>query len=53
MQIGNLRTKANPVLSTFVIACLLVTIGLLFVIQKAEQKRQALSSQEDYSAYID
>ena len=53
MQIGNLHAKARPVLSTFVIACSVVTVGLLFVMQKAEQTRQALTSQRDYGGYID
>ena len=53
MNIGNLRSKARPVLSTFVIACSVVTVGLLFVMQKAGQTRQALASQADYSGYID
>jgi len=52
MQIGNLRAKAHPILSTFVIACSVVTVGLLFVMQKAEQARQALASERDYSGYI-
>jgi hypothetical protein len=51
MYIGKLQSKAPSVLSTFVLACSIVTVGLLFVMQKAEQTRQALADQGDYSAY--
>lgn len=51
MQIGNLRAKARPVLSTFVLACSVVTVGLLFVMQKAEETKQAIASRADKSAY--
>lgn len=51
MTLGNLQSKAHPILSTFVLACAVVTVGLLFVMQKAEDTRQALANQGDYSAY--
>lgn len=51
MYIGKLQSKAHPIISTFVLACSIVTVGLLFVMQKAEHTRQALADQGDYSAY--
>lgn len=51
MKIGTLHSKAPSVLSTFVLACSIVTVGLLFVMQKAEDTRQALANKGDYSAY--
>lgn len=51
MRIGTLQSKAHPLVSTFVLACSIVTVCLLFVMQKAERTRQALADQGDYSAY--
>ncbi len=52
MNKENLTSKAHPMLSTFVLICSIVTIGLLFVMQEAEETRQVLASQGDYSVYI-
>ena len=51
MKIGTLYSKAPSILSTFVLACSTVIVGLLFVMQKAEQTKQALANKGDYSAY--
>lgn len=51
MKIGNLQTKASSPLSTFVLACSIVTVGLLFVMQKAQKTADALSF-EEYSVSI-
>lgn len=52
MKIGNLKSTASRSLSAFVLACSIVTVGLLFVMEKAERTGQAISfsgaSQFDY-----
>ena len=46
MQIGNLNQKAHPILSTFVIACMVVTVGLLYIMQKSTATADNLNSKE-------
>lgn len=53
MKIGNLQSKASKPLSVFVIACSIVTVALLFVMEKTEHTRDALSSKSDFSAYLE
>ncbi len=36
MPVGSLRQKASPLLVGFVFGCIIVTIGLLYVMTKAE-----------------
>lgn len=52
MKIGNLKSAASRTLSAFVLACCIVTVGLLFVMEKAERAGEAISlngfSQLDY-----
>jgi hypothetical protein len=52
MQTGNLKAKARPILPVFVLACSVVTVGLLFIMQKSEATREALASRGDYSVYL-
>ncbi len=49
MKIGNLKSTASRSLSTFVLACSIVTVGLLFVIEKAERAGEAISFKGNYS----
>ena len=36
MEIGNIRKKAHPFLVYFVFMCIVVTVGLLYIMQKTE-----------------
>ena len=36
LKIGNIKQKASPILSTFVISCAIVIVGMLYVMQKVE-----------------
>ena len=36
MPVGSLHQKASPLLVGFVFTCILITIGLLYVMNKAE-----------------
>jgi len=49
MKIGNLKSTASRSLSTFVLACSIVTVGLLFVVEKAERTAEAISFKGGYS----
>lgn len=42
MKIGNLQSTASRSLSVFVLACSIVTVGLLFVMEKAERTGEAI-----------
>ncbi len=37
IKIGNFKSTASRSLSTFVIACSILTVGLLFVMQRVER----------------
>lgn len=51
MNIGSFNQKAHPVLSIFVMACCITITGLLFVVEKAQETRDALAAKGDYSIY--
>ncbi len=53
MKVGHLKDTASPALKTFVLACAIVTVGLLFVMEKGQQTRDVLSARGDYSAYLE
>lgn len=44
MLVGHLKQKARPVLVFFVFSCILITTGLLFVMQKSEEKAYTFNS---------
>jgi hypothetical protein len=54
MDIGNLKQKAHPILSTFVIACMIVTVGLLYIMQKSTATADNLNAKEgpDWQTYL-
>jgi hypothetical protein len=52
MEIGHLTQKAHPVLSWFVIACCVVTVGLLYVMQKTYAAADAIAEKSGYSQYM-
>ena len=56
IQVGHLTQKAHPILVFFVFSCIIITIGLLYVVQKSEAKANNLSSisnSKDYYASPD
>jgi hypothetical protein len=38
MQVGRLKQKAHPYLVGFVFCCILVTTGLLYILEESEAK---------------
>lgn len=52
MIIGNVKTKAPRALSLFVLICSVVTVGLLFIMQKSEATGEVLSSRNDYKTLL-
>ena len=50
---NNLTKKASPYLSWFVICCSLITIGLLYLMQRTEELKQELASRGDFTEYLD
>ena len=53
IQTGNLKQKANPLLVFFVFSCIVITTGLLYVMQKTEAKAEDLASLSDISEYLE
>ena len=52
MIIGTVKKKASKPLSLFVLVCSVVTVGLLFIMQKSEATGEVLSSRNDYKTYL-
>lgn len=42
LKIGTFKQKANPMLVYFVFSCIVITVGLLFIMQKAVAKGETL-----------
>ena len=53
MHIGHLKQKAHPILVYFVFCCILITTGLLYLVQKSEAKATHLTSIGDNKDYYD
>jgi hypothetical protein len=53
MNLGQFRQKASPTLVSFVFGCIVVTIGLLYIMQKAEATANNLILPSDSSYYLD
>ena len=56
IEIGHLKQRAHPILVFFVFSCIIVTTGLLYVVQKSEARTKNLSSisnSRDYYASPD
>ena len=49
MEVGNLKQKASPYIVYFVFGCIIIIIGLLFVMQKSELLAESIS----YGSSID
>lgn len=52
IKVGTFTQKAHPILSWFVIASCIVTVGLLYVVEKAEEAAQGIESSSPYTAYL-
>lgn len=52
LKIGTFRQKASPTLSIFVIACCIMVVALLFMMQRAQAAADNLSAGSDYSSYL-
>ena len=44
MPVGNMRQRANSFLVTFVFICILITVGLLYIMQKSMALSNSLVS---------
>ena len=53
MKVGTFKQKAHPILVFFVFSCIIVTIGLLYIMQKAEAKGDTLNSLAQNSDYLE
>lgn len=53
LPVGSFKQKASPVMSYFVVICLVVTVGLLFVMQRSEAISDSFMSVTYYSDYIE
>jgi cbb3-type cytochrome oxidase subunit 1 len=51
LKVGSLTQRAHPILSIFVMACCIVTVGLLYVMQKAEATADSLVRSRSYSQF--
>ena len=51
MKVGHLNQKAHPILVYFVFSCIIVTTGLLYVMQKSEAKAVHLTSIDNNMEY--
>ena len=52
MQIGHLKQKANPIVAWFVMCCCIVTVGLLYLMQKTYAAADNIAANADYSTYL-
>ena len=52
MEIGRLKQRAHPFLVFFVFSCIIITTGLLYIMQKTEAKAESLASIND-SQYLE
>ncbi|MES3004595.1 MAG: hypothetical protein V4690_00615 [Patescibacteria group bacterium] len=53
MELSNrLKQKASNGLVLFVLACTIIIVGLLYVMQKAEATREHLNEQSDFESYL-
>jgi hypothetical protein len=50
-KLGTFKQKAHPILSIFVIACAIVTVGLLYILQKTEAAADTLNN-TSYTQYL-
>ena len=50
MEIGHLKQKANPIVSVFVMICMIVTTGLLFILQKSISLGNAITEKSGISS---
>jgi len=48
----NLKQKASNGLVLFVFFCTIITVSLLYVMQKAEATRDEINSKNDYRDYL-
>jgi hypothetical protein len=48
MPVGRFNQKASPLLVYFVFSCIVITVGLLYVMQKSEALAEHLNSQSSY-----
>ncbi len=56
MEIGQLKQKASSFTSIFTVICMIVTVGLLFVMQKstaAANNINAKNSDANWQSYLD
>ena len=52
IQVGKLNQKARPGLSIFVVFCLCLTVGLLYVLEKTERTGMNINSITFYEERI-
>ncbi len=52
MKLGNLKDKAHPVLVFFVMSCIIITTGLLYILNKAEETSNHLIYLSGVGQYI-
>ena len=53
MEIGKLGQKASPKLVIFVFGCIIVAVGLLYIMQKAEAVAEHISPADRISQLLD
>lgn len=51
MEVGHLKQKANPVLVGFVFSCIVISTGLLYIMQKSVAAGENISSSVKYGEY--
>ena len=51
MEIGNVKQKASRTMVFFVFSCIIITTGLLYVMQKSEAVAENLVPDADISQY--
>ena len=51
MELGRLKQKANTGLVIFVFTCIFIIIGLLYILEKSEEKATELTYGSDLYSY--
>lgn len=52
IKIGSLKQTAHPLLSAFVIACCVASVGLLYIMQKSVAVANNLNTESNYQEYL-
>ncbi|MCX6702136.1 MAG: hypothetical protein NTX96_03015 [Candidatus Zambryskibacteria bacterium] len=52
INLDQLNKKANPFLVSFVFGCVMIIIGLLYIMQKAEAVAENLYPQSSFGQYL-